>query len=120
MKNQLFTVCFISCFLLSTLSYSQSNKNSKDYEGVTELFRSDALLPIKLEYSNLDINNKTNDSTYLKTDFSYKELDGTWKAFELKLRARGNFRSIDRWLCRWAGVMAGVRCGEDAGADSAL
>ena len=92
MKNQLLIICFISCFLLTTSSYSQSNKQSTPFEGVTELFRSDELLPIKLEYSNLDVNKKTNDSTYLKTDFSYQELNGSWESFELKLRARGNFR----------------------------
>jgi len=93
LKNLLFNLCFVFLWLLhSPPTWGQLTEDSKQYQGVSELFRSNQILPIKLEYSNLDINKKTNDSTYLKTNLSYKVSDDSWKTFELKMRARGNFR----------------------------
>lgn len=92
MKSQLFNICFVLCLLILLPTYSQSTEGSKQYKDVSKLFISNQILPIKLEYSNLDVNKITNDSTYLKTKLSYKKSDGSWKTFKIKMRARGNFR----------------------------
>ena len=73
-------------------SYTQDIKNSGNIEKVTKLYKTQKILPIKFSYSNKDIKNKTNDSTFIKTDLSYEQEDGTWKTFEVDLRARGYFR----------------------------
>ena len=90
MKSQLFT--FIFCLFLSFSAYSQASEDSTQVKETSKLFRSTEILPIRLEYSNLEVDKKTNDSTYLKTDLSYQQQDGTWKSFEIKMRGRGNFR----------------------------
>ena len=92
MKKQLFYLFLLTFFLIISNSYTQDINNSKNIEKVTKLFRSQEILPIKLSFSNKDIKRNTNDSTFIKTDLSYKQEDGTWKTFEVDLRARGNFR----------------------------
>ena len=92
MKKQLFYLFLLTYFLIIGKSYTQEIKNSENTEKVTRLFRSQEILPIKLSYSNKDIKRNTNDSTFIKTDLSYKQEDGTWKTFEVDLRARGYFR----------------------------
>jgi len=81
----------ITCFL-SNNSFSQHIKKSVQPEQVTKLFRSQEILPMKLGFSNKDIKKKTNDSTYIKTNISYKAEDGSWKVLAVKLRVRGYFR----------------------------
>ncbi|PTM10462.1 MAG: hypothetical protein DA407_03635 [Bacteroidetes bacterium] len=49
-------------------------------------------MPIKLKYSNRELKKETNDSTYVSSELSYQDNDGTWKSLNLDLRARGNFR----------------------------
>ena len=92
MKNQLFYLFLLTYFLITYNSYTQDIKNSENIEKVTKLFKTQEILPIKLSYSNKDIKRNTNDSTFIKTDLSYKQDDGTWKTFEIDLRARGDFR----------------------------
>ena len=92
MKKQLFYLFLLTYFLIIGNSYTQEIKNSEKTEKVTRLFRSQEILPVKLSYSNKDIKRNTNDSTFIKTDLSYKQEDGTWKSFEVDLRARGYFR----------------------------
>ena len=92
MKKQVFYVFLLSYFLIISNSYTQDIKNSENIEKVTRLFGSQEILPIKLNYSNKDIKRNTNDSTFVKTDLSFKQEDGTWNTFEVDLRARGNFR----------------------------
>ena len=92
MKKQIFYLFLLTYFLITYNSYTQETKNSEKSEKVTKLFKTKEILPIKLNYSNKDIKNKTNDSTFIKTDLSYKLEDGTWKTFEVDLRARGYFR----------------------------
>ena len=92
MKKQIFYLFLLTYFLIINNSYTQDTKNSKNIEKVSKLFRSQEILPLKLSYSNKDIKRNTNDSTYIKTDLSYKQEDGTWKIMEVELRARGNNR----------------------------
>jgi len=91
-KKQIFYLFLLTYFIIINNSYSQDTINSENIKKVTKLFRSQEILPIKLNYSNKDVKRNTNDSTFIKTDLSYKQKDGTWKAFEVDLRARGYFR----------------------------
>jgi hypothetical protein len=92
MKKQIFYLVLLSYFLLTGNFYAQNSESSDISEKVTKLFRSEEILPIKLSYTNKDVERNTNDSTYIKTDLSYQEDDGTWKTLEVEIRARGNFR----------------------------
>ena len=92
MKKQLFYLFLFTFFLIISNSYTQDLKNSENIEKVTKLFKSQEILPITLSYSNKDIKRNTNDSTYIKTDLSYTQEDGTWKILEVELRRRGNNR----------------------------
>ena len=91
-KKQIFYLFLLTYFLIINNSYSQDTINSENIGKVTKLFRSQEVLPIKLSYSNKDVKRNTNDSTFIKTDLSYKEDDGTWNTLEVDLRARGFFR----------------------------
>jgi len=91
-KKQIFYLFLLTYFLIINNSYTQDTKNSENIEKVSKLFRSQEILPLKLSYSNKDIKRNTNDSTFIKTDLSYKQEDGTWKTLEVDLRARGYFR----------------------------
>ena len=73
-------------------TYSQSVNNISQSNQVSELFKSQKLLPLKLNYSNKYLKKKTNDSTYLRTKLSYKTLDDTWNIIDVEIRKRGNFR----------------------------
>lgn len=55
------------------------------------LFQSQDPLPLKLNYSKKKVINKTNDSTYIKSQLQYK-LTANWKKIEIHLRVRGHFR----------------------------
>ena len=82
MKKQVF---FILSFIFSFQIFAQ------DTESTNSLFEDQTPLKVKINYSNKEMNKKTNDSTYITTDLSY--MDGSsWKTFEVNLRARGNFR----------------------------
>ena len=82
MKKQVF---FILSFIFSFQIFAQ------DTESANSLFEDQTPLKVKINYSNKEMNKKTNDSTYITTDLSY--MDGSsWKTFEVNLRARGNFR----------------------------
>jgi hypothetical protein len=82
MKKQVF-------FILSFIFIYQMA--AQETQSINSLFDEHNPLKVKLNYSNKEMNKKTNDSTYIKTDLSY--MDGSsWKTFEVDLRARGNFR----------------------------
>ena len=79
-------------FLLVNTFYAQDTIKPDTSNSVSRLFSSQDILNLKLSYSNKGIKKNTNDSTFIKTDLSYKEDDGSWKTLEVELRARGNFR----------------------------
>jgi len=55
------------------------------------LFEDQSPLQIKLNYSNKEMNRKTDDSTFIKTAMGYFH-EEKWSSIEVDLRARGNFR----------------------------
>jgi len=92
MKKALLSV-FIFLFTISYyISYSQNNVITDQSDQVTKLFKSNKTLPLKITYSNRDIKERTNDSTYLKANLSYQNNSEKWNKIEVKLRKRGKFR----------------------------
>ena len=63
-----------------------------DNSGSINLFSDQGMLYLKLNYSNKAVKKNSNDSTYIKTELSYKEKDGSWKNINAKLKRRGNNR----------------------------
>ena len=82
MKKQVLSLFII---LLSTLISAQKPLKSD------QLYANQTPLEIKLSYSNKEMNEKTDDSTYIKTNMEFFHED-KWSNIEVKLRARGNFR----------------------------
>lgn len=82
----------LTCFVLVNGSFGQDLKNVGQYPKVSELFNNQETLLLKLGYSNKEVKQKTNDSTYITTDLSYQVKNGSWKTLEVAIRARGNFR----------------------------
>lgn len=82
MKNQ-----GIFAFILLVSHFASAQKAIKS----DLLYKDQTPLNIKLSYSNKEVNAKTDDSTYIKTnmEFFHKE---KWSSIEVKIRARGNFR----------------------------
>ncbi len=92
MKKQVFFLLLFMYFFLANPIYCQIKEKPTKTKAVSELFRNQELLSIKLKYSNKEVDQNTNDSTYINTNLAYKDTDGTWKNIEVGLRARGNFR----------------------------
>lgn len=55
------------------------------------LYKDQTPLSIKLNYSNKEVNAKTDDSAYIKTNMEFLH-EEKWSSIELRIRARGNFR----------------------------
>ena len=72
-------------FLLSSMVFAQKAQKSD------RLFEDQSPLKIKLNYSNKEMNRKTDDSTFIKTAMGYFH-EEKWSSIEVDLRARGNFR----------------------------
>lgn len=72
-------------FLLSSMAFAQKAQKSD------RLFEDQSPLHIKLNYSNKEMNRKTDDSTFIKTAMGYFH-EEKWSSIEVDLRARGNFR----------------------------
>jgi len=72
-------------FLLSSMAFAQKAQKSD------RLFEDQSPLQIKLNYSNKEMNRKTDDSTFIKTAMGYFH-EEKWSSIEVDLRARGNFR----------------------------
>ena len=82
MKKQVF---FILSFIFSFQIFAQ------DTESSNSLFEDQTPLKVKINYSNKEMNKKTNDSTYIKVPMEFFH-DDKWNTIEVSLRARGNFR----------------------------
>jgi len=54
-------------------------------------FESQSPLPVKLGFAVKELLEESNDSTYIRCAFSYRE-DDTWKNIEAEIRVRGGFR----------------------------
>ena len=85
MKNQ---VLLSIIFLISTFVSAQNVLKSD------ALYADQTPMDIKLSYSNKDVNKKTNDTTFIKTNMEFLH-EGKWSSIEVKLRARGNFRRAE-------------------------
>jgi hypothetical protein len=92
MKKQIFYYCTLFFLINFHFANGQNTKKLDKSKTVTKLFANQNMLPIKLSFSNKEVKNKTNDSTYIKTNLSYLEEDKTWRSMNVKIRARGNFR----------------------------
>ena len=92
MKKQIFFLLLFVYFFLVNPIYCQIEEKPTKAKSVSALFENQELLSIKLNYSNKEVDKNTNDSTYINSNLSYKDTDGTWKNIEVGLRARGNFR----------------------------
>ena len=55
------------------------------------LYKDQTPLSIKLNYSNKEVNAKTDDSAYIKTNMEFLH-EEKWSSIEVRIRARGNFR----------------------------
>lgn len=71
---------------------SQDAGNMSDVKEVSELFKNQDVLALKMSYSNKKVKYQTNDSTYIETDITYQEQDGSWKTLAVSIRGRGNYR----------------------------
>jgi len=80
-----FLVFFI---VLAHELHAQDGNNSE----ATSLFSDQDLLYLKLNYSNKGVKENSNDSTYIKTELSYKARDGSWKNIKSKIKRRGKNR----------------------------
>ena len=91
MKNQFIRSFPLILFIFSSGLLVGQTEAGIDKE-VTPLFTSTEPLNIRLSYSNKEMKNKTNDSTYLDNMMGYQKADGTWDSIAVRLRARGNYR----------------------------
>jgi hypothetical protein len=94
------------CVLLSLTCFGQTDSKSKKLGKVSKLFVTQTVLPVELSYSNRDLKNRTNDSTYLGIDLTYSDVADTMTTLPVRIRARGNFR---RKNCYFAPVKLRVK-----------
>ena len=102
MKKQAIT----SFILLVSFLVSAQNQLKSDL-----LYADQTPLEIKLSYSNKEMNAKTDDSTYIKTNMEFLH-EEKWNSIEVKLRARGNFR---RNTCYFPPVKMKIKKDQRAG-----
>ncbi len=89
-KKQFFYV-LMACFILSNIVYSKQKETLKNKNIDTTMFFGTDPLPVKLNFSNRNVRQNTNDTTYLKTILTYRTPKG-WDSIPVKIRARGNYR----------------------------
>lgn len=87
MKKQAIFFLVLNIFFTS-YSYSQIPIDNSSTAGY-KLFSEQKILNLKLNYSNKDVKNSKDDSTYINTIMSYKLDDGTWDSIQLGIRKRG-------------------------------
>jgi hypothetical protein len=87
-------ICFILFILISLSSniYAQNSVEANLNQTNFGLFDQDKPLSIQLKYSNKVLKKETNDSTYIASELSYQNDNGSWTSLHIALRARGNFR----------------------------
>lgn len=85
---------FIILFTSWFDSYAQHIDSKGNTHYVSPLFKKSGLLEIDLNYSKKELLTLTNDSTYIKSQFSYVLTDGSSKILPINIRARGNYRRL--------------------------
>lgn len=83
---------FSIILLSANNAFAQYLMKSDSLYKVSKLFQSNTILSLKLSYSKKMIKYYTNDSTYISSNLSYQEANGSWRTLRLDLRGRGNFR----------------------------
>ncbi len=92
-RQAFWTVTFLLTFFHTEYSSAQAkSKDVKSAEKVTKLFRSEAILSVKMTYSNKKVKKETNDTTYLETFLAYATENGSWDSLNVRFMARGNYR----------------------------
>jgi len=92
MKKQIGYIFVLIYFLMFNYAFSQEAIKSDKIPEVSQVFLEQAILPIKLAYSIKYIKKNTNDTTYVKSNFSYQLKDSSRQELAMLLRVRGNFR----------------------------
>jgi len=110
-KQIIYVLIFLQ--LTSTpLLFAQDLYSSEDSENASILFKVQSILPIKLSYSNKELKKHTNDSTYIKTMFSYKSDIDELRKLNVEIRTRGKFR---RKNCYFLPVKIKIKKSESKG-----
>jgi hypothetical protein len=92
MNKQIIWFLLIFLINLPTTITAQSSAESESNKSDLGLFDEQNLLSVKFKYSNKELKKETNDSTYIASELSYQNDDGSWTSLNIDLRARGNFR----------------------------
>jgi hypothetical protein len=92
MNKQIIWFLLIFLINLPTTITAQSSAESESDKSDLGLFDEQSLLSVKFKYSNKELKKETNDSTYIASELSYQNDDGSWTSLNIDLRARGNFR----------------------------
>lgn len=92
MNKQIIWFLLIFLINLPTTITAQSSAESESNKSDLGLFDEQSLLSVKFKYSNKELKKETNDSTYITSELSYQNDDGSWTSLNIDLRARGNFR----------------------------
>jgi hypothetical protein len=71
---------------------AQNSAETNDDIPKIGLFDEQSILSVKFKYSNKELKRETNDSTYIASELSYQNANGSWTSLNIDLRARGNFR----------------------------
>ena len=80
------------CIFISSLSFCQKEVDTKTLGQVSDLFRTNTILPVQMSYSNRKLRKSTNDSTYININITYVAETDVLMTFPVEVRARGNFR----------------------------
>lgn len=89
---------YLLFFILIGNISSQNDSLQIQSKKIPKLFVNQEPLSLRLSYSNLEIRKKTNDSTYLKIDLSYKTENELWEKLQIELRKRGHYRLAQCYL----------------------
>ena len=91
MNRQDFILSIFVGFLFIHVLFGQEKSLGNQVKVQQSLFESEAILPLRMTYSNKQLKRETNDSTYVKTIMAY-QLDDQWHDIDLEIRVRGKFR----------------------------
>jgi len=87
-----FLIFIISTWVSGSAQHSYADGTSHH---VSPLFNDTNPLKIRLSYSKKNLLTHTNDSTYIKSSFSYQSEEGPFKTVEMSVRARGDYRRLN-------------------------
>ncbi len=90
-KNQTLLRFLFLFFATTGMLIAQEVEAPSEVGETTVLFKEQAILPLKLGFSNKEMKKETNDSTYLLSKLVFKNGE-QWDSLDVKIRARGNYR----------------------------